>query len=347
MSSRGTSAPRRGGGQGSQGFESGRGRGFGRDDRGSGGSGASRGGYFGRGRDRRVWAGFSDQDQDEILSARPNTIYVSSEGTDDFIVPSPSGGQIDLALQVLQQGDLDDLQSPFQIRKFLQSCLLNLSNHHSVDTSAVLFNLASENGLAKLRHIMLHPEPVQDGGDVDSSIATFQAITLPLIGVLTRHSLCQTTLTRESSRVFGLVHELRHPFLKLRVQPFMNSLLDRDLAKMSSSASPLHPQYLTHEYPSYQHNQDHPHGTFGDMAPSHCALLAIIRLIYQLIMRFPDSNSGIAPHVSDLVGHVDRCCQQSETGNVRQVLLNSTLAMEMARLSTIVQNNIHDHKVSW
>ncbi|KAF9548776.1 hypothetical protein EC957_005710 [Mortierella hygrophila] len=219
------------------------------------------------------------------------------------------GLQIDLAMQVLQQSDLDDLQSPLQIRMFLQSCLLNLSNHHSVDTSAVLYNLTSENGLAKLRHIMLHPEPVQEGGDVTSSIATFQTITLPLIGVLTRQILCQMTLTRESNRVFGLVHELRHPFLKLRVQSFMNSLLDRDLAKMSSSAFPLHPQHL-------------------------------------LIMRFPDSISEIAPHVSDLAGLVDRCCQQSETGNARQVFLNPTLAIEMARLSTIVQNNTHDHKIS-
>ncbi|KAG9064778.1 hypothetical protein KI688_003037 [Linnemannia hyalina] len=337
MFSRGTFPPWHGGGQGSQGLESGRGR---------GGLDVSRGGYFGRGRDGGVKAVISDQEQDEILSARPNTMHLSSEGTDDLIVPSPSGGQIDLAMQVLQQGDLDDLQSSLQIRIFLQSCLLNMSNHHSVDTSAVLYNLASENGLAKLRHIMLHPEPVQDGGDVTSSIATFQTITLPLVGVLTRQSLCQMTLTRESSRVFGLVHELRHPFLKLRVQSFMNSLLDRDLAKMSSSAFPLHPQHLVHEYPSHQHNQRHSEDTFGGMAPSHCALLAIIRLIYQLMMRFPDSTSGIATHVNDLAGLVDRCCQQSETGNARQVFLNSTLSMEMARLSTIVQNNIHDHIVS-
>ncbi|KAG9064766.1 hypothetical protein KI688_003025 [Linnemannia hyalina] len=63
-------------------------------------------------------------------------------------------------------------------------------------------------------------------------------------------------------------------------------------------------------------------------------------------MLFPDSISGISPHVRDLAGLVDRCCQQQETGNARQVFLNSALAMDMARLSTIVQNNVHDLKVS-
>ncbi|KAF9326115.1 hypothetical protein BGZ91_002104, partial [Linnemannia elongata] len=251
-------------------------------------------------------------------------------------------GVIELAMQVLQQDDLDGLQSPLQIRMFVQSCLLNLSNHHSVDTSVVLYNLASQKGLAKLRHIMLHPEPPQDGRDVASSIMTFQTVTLPLIGVLTRQSLCQTMLTCKSNRVFGLVHDLCHAFLKLRVLPFMNTLLDRDLAKMSSSDSPPHPHYRAHEHQSHQHNQHQSEGTFGSMAPSHCALLAIIRLIYQLMMRFPDSISGIAPHFSDLAGLVDRCRQQSEAGNAKQIFLNTTLALEMSQLAKIVQGSIHD-----
>ncbi|KAG0071814.1 hypothetical protein BGZ89_009347 [Linnemannia elongata] len=342
MFSGGTFAPRRGGGQGSQSLEEGRGRGFGRGDRGRRGAEVSRGGYFGRSRGRGAWRGYSDQEQDEILTPRPNIKHVSSEGTDDLIVPFPSSCQIELAMQVLQQDDLDGLQSPLQIRKFVQSCLLNLSNHHSVDTSVVLYNLASQKGLAKLRHIMLHPEPPQDGRDVTSSIVTFQTVTLPLIGVLTRQSLCQTRLTCKSNRVFGLVHDLCHPFLKLRVLPFMSTLLDRDLAKMSSSESPPHPHYRAHEHRSHQHNQHQSEGTFGNMAPSHCALLAIIRLIYQLMMRFPDSISGIAPHFSDLAGLVDRCRQQSEAGNTKQILLNTTLALEMSQLAKIVQGSLHD-----
>lgn len=277
-----------------------------------------------------MWCGHSDQEQKEILAARPNTKHVSSEGTDDLLVPFPSDNQIELAMQVLQQSDLNDLQSPLQIRMFLQSCLLNLSNHHSVDTSAVLYNLATQKGLATLRHIILHPEHAQDG-DVTSSIVIFQTITLPLVGVLTRQNLCQTTLTRESSRVFGLVHDLCHPFLGLRVLPIMHSLLD-----MTSTAPPLPLQHQLHEHLQHQRHQD----LHSSMAPLHCALLAIARLIYQLVMRFPDSISGITPYVSDLAGLVERCRQQSETGNAKQVLLNTTLSIEMSQLFKIVQGSV-------
>ncbi|KAF8943514.1 hypothetical protein BGZ47_005375 [Haplosporangium gracile] len=339
MFPRGASVFSRARGQVSRGQERGRGRGFSHGDRGREGFDVSRGGYFGRGRGRGVWAGFSDQEQTDIMTSRLSTTHISSEGTDDLIVPSPSGGEIDLAMQVLQSDSLDALQSPVQIRKFLQSCLLNLSNHHSVDTSAVFYNLASEKGLAKLYHIMLYPEPVEDGGDITSSIVTFQTITLPLIGVLTRQSLCQSILTHQSNRVYGLVQELCHPFLGLRVLPIMHSLSKQDLTDVPSSASLLHPQYEPHEHQQQQQHQQH-QDSHNSIAMPHCALIAILRLIYQLVMRFPNSISGTATLIRDLSILVDRCRLQSETGSAKQVLFNSTLTTEMARLSTIVQNNI-------
>ncbi|KAK3837820.1 MAG: hypothetical protein JOS17DRAFT_786926 [Linnemannia elongata] len=75
----------------------------------------------------------------------------------------------------------------------------------------------------------------------------------------------------------------------------------------------------------------------SSMAQLHCARLAIARLIYQLVIRFPDSISGITSYVSDLAGLVERCRQQSETGNAKQVLLNTILSIEMSQLFKIVQ----------
>ncbi|KAF9147227.1 hypothetical protein BG015_011158, partial [Linnemannia schmuckeri] len=336
MFHRGASAFSHARGQGSRGQERGRGREFSRGDRGRGGLDVSRGGYFGKGRGRGAWAGFSDQEQTDIMATRQDTTHISSEGTDDLIVPSPSGGEIDLAMQVLQSDRLDALQSRVQIRKFLQSCLLNLSNHHSADTSAVFYNLASGKGLTKLHHIMLYPEPVEDGGDIISSTVTFQSITLPLIGLLTRQSLCQSALTHESNRIYGLVQELCHPFLGLRVLPIMHSFLEQDLTDVPSSASLLYPQRQPHEHQQHQQRQD----SHSSTAMPHCALIAILRLVYQLVMRFPNSISGTATLVSDLSILVDRCRLQSVTGNAKQVLFNSILTAEMARLSTTVRNNI-------
>jgi hypothetical protein len=78
------------------------------------------------------------------------------------------------------------------------------------------------------------------------------------------------------------------------------------------------------------------------MAPLHCTLLAIVRLIYQLVMRFPESITKTASVTKTLDGLVDRCRQQSKTGNAKQVFLSSTLDTEMNRLSTSIQDNISE-----
>lgn len=341
MISGGWSAFSRGRGQRGQKQEGGRGRGR-RGDRGRRGFESSRGSSSSRGRGRGGRSGLSDQEQTEILTTRLSTMHISSEGTDDLILPTTSGAQIGLAMLVLQRDDLGTLQSPLQIRMFLQSCLLNLSNHHSVDTSGVLLGLASERGLSKLRHIMVQPVSVKSSNGTTSLTVTFQAVILPLIGLLTRQSMCQTTLTRESNLIYGLVQELCRQFLELRVLPLMNRLLDQTLAQTSSSTPSILSSFSQQNLSPYQSHQQNQHqqDSFQSMAPLHCALLAIVRLMYQLVMRFPESITETAPPARTLAGLVDRCRQQSEAKNAKQVFLNSTLDTEMKRLSKIIQVKI-------
>ncbi|KAF9126822.1 hypothetical protein BGW39_006326 [Mortierella sp. 14UC] len=285
----------------------------------SGGWGRGRGGTEGG---DGSWNGFSDQERANILSSRKGTIHISSEGTDDLITPLTSGAQIGLAFQVLQQSGLGALRTPLQIRLFLQSCLLNLSNHHKVDTSEVFYNLASGKGLAKLRHIMEQPVSIEVTDETTSSKVSFQNVVLPLVGLLTRQSICQTVLRSESNLIYGLVKELTQEFLELAVLTNMRSLLDR------------------------QRQQGQDQDTISSSVTFPCALLAIVRLFYQTLTRFPDSASKLDHLIKNLATLVDQCLQQSERREPQQVHLNSILGMEIQQLSRITRDIIITHERS-
>ncbi|KAG0279756.1 hypothetical protein BGZ95_000288 [Linnemannia exigua] len=307
-----------------------------------GSSGSWSRGRGGRGRGRGGGGGgndLTDQEQTEILSSRKSTVYISSEGTDDLIVPSTIGVEIGLASQVLQQSGLEALQTPLQMKLFIQSCLLNLSNHHSVDTSEVFFHLTSEKGLSKLRHIMLQPVSIGGADDASSSTMFFLSVVLPLIGLLTRQSICQTVLRSESNLIYRLVKELREQFLESVILSNIRSLLNQRPAYISSRGFPA---LSSHPLQEDRHVQDILHSSDFFL----CALLSIVRLFYQVLTRFPGSASELVPLIDDLVTLVGQCLQLLEGGHAQQVHLNSTLGMEMRRLSSIIHDMISNQEQS-
>ncbi|KAG0279807.1 hypothetical protein BGZ95_000157 [Linnemannia exigua] len=198
----------RGGHGGRGGFGHGGRGGFGRGGPGAEGESSQGGGGAGRGRGR----GMSNEDKAAVGSTRPKTFQISSEGTDDIIVANPERVQLHLASLILQKPEVDKAWTQRLIRYFVNSCLLNLSNHHGVDTSGVLRDMASETGLDKLKYIMLRPMSV-DAGD-ERSVISFQYVVLPLIGVLTRQKVCQTTMTSESGMIYSAVYFHRQQFLE-------------------------------------------------------------------------------------------------------------------------------------
>ncbi|KAG0374707.1 hypothetical protein BGX24_010062 [Mortierella sp. AD032] len=278
----------------------------------------------------------------EVTSGVENSVpygEISSEGTDDVIVPSATGVPISLAMSVLGQKTPDALRTPLQMSMFLQSCLLNLSNHHSVDTSGVLYGLASDKGLEKLRHIMRQPVSIEASNEISSGKVSFQNVILPLIGVLTRQSVCQTTLTQESNLIFGLVQENSQQFLGTSVLTSIQSLLCQDLPHASFSTPSVFSSLSRHRNPNHENSLE-------AKAPLHCALLAIVRLFYQLVMRFPCSDPQMMQLIKKLTTLVKQCLQQKKTGLSQLVLLNSALFRDMKRLLGVVKDRVSGHRDS-
>ncbi|KAG0278676.1 hypothetical protein BGZ95_003404 [Linnemannia exigua] len=276
------------------------------------------------------------------MNTRRSTVNIQSEGTDDLIVPSTTGVSFALAQDVLEKGNLDSLRTSSQIEMFLQSSLISLSNHHSVDTSWVVWSLASEKGVAQLRHIMMQPVSI-DVSD-DTSTVSFQNVILPLVGLLTRQNVCQSVLTSESNAIYGLVQEYSQQFLGTSILQNMRSLLARCSVHASSSGQ-APPTQSPNSYPHQQH-QFHRDTLEGDL-PLRCALLAIVRLFYQVLTRFPNSAGALCPLVEDLIALVEQCLRQPEGENAKKIDLEFTLRTEMRRLSGIVRGMITNHDRSW
>ncbi|KAF9911845.1 hypothetical protein EC991_002148 [Linnemannia zychae] len=311
------------------------GRGF----RGRGGFHASRGGYgSGWGRDQGgggegSWEGYTHQERAEIMATSRNATltHISSDGTDDLIVPATTGVYFSLANEVLENENLDALSTPIQMEFFLQSCLAHMSNHHTVDTSWILSSLASEKGIPKLHHIMLQPVSIDSNNDSSSSTVSFQKVTVPLIGLLTRQNICQSVLTSESNIIYALVHKHNKQFLGSSVLPSVRSLLDRDSSGESLTTSP---SPRRNEQP--QLHQDSVESIFS----LPYVLLAIVRLFYQVLRRFPESAAEMGHMVEELVVLVGQCLLKSKEKHENNAILSVTLRRETERLSEIVNDNI-------
>lgn len=304
------------GGRGGHGGQGGRG---GRGGRGNFGEGASyQGGgpeRGGRGRGR----GLTDEDKAAVSSARPRTVQISSEGTDDIIIANPEGVPIHIASFILKKPEIERDWTQRAIRLFVNSCLLNLSNHHGADTSGVLRDMASETGLNRLKEIMLKPMSI-DAGD-ERSMLSFQYVVLPLIGVLTRQKICQTTMTGESGIIYSTVYFHRRQFLEDGVLNCMEDLLDRgSMDDYSRSA------HLVLRDPSVCR-----------VSSLQRALIAIVRLVYQLVKRKRDAQIEMADMVQDLHGLVLRCTTLPSNTS-EDAFENTNLSREMARLQQVVND---------
>lgn len=262
----------------------------------------------------------TDEQKAEVMTvSRTATIQVSSEGTDDVIVAASANEKLrHAAFFALSKPDFV-FGGQRQIRDFVNSCLLNMSNHHNVDTTRILTDLAAFNGSQRLKEILTRPMNV-DTGD-HKSILSFQYVILPLIGVLTRESLCQSTLATETGAIYANVYQYRKEFLENGVMVCMGTLLTRGSMQDNSVAG----RNLARD-PEICHVDSMPR-----------ALLAITRLFYQFIKRFQDSRVTMV----DLVGRLYQLqisCQSMSSNSDEDRFLNVVLAREVMRLQRIVSD---------
>ncbi|KAF9106328.1 hypothetical protein BGX27_009209 [Mortierella sp. AM989] len=327
ISNRGGYRGSRGGYRGTHGGR-GRGRGDGdgdsgynQDTTGEGSTSWQNGQGRGRGRGRGYGRGhINEEQQAQIVNPkRPNGNRVSSEGTDDIIIAAEADKQLQhIAGFVLRKKDFTGFNSQRFVRSFVNSCLLNLSNHHSVDTSGLLRELGSNVGCSRLSEILLMPMSTDAGDSIDT--LSFQFVILPLIGVLTRESVCQTTMASESGLIYSTVYVHREHFLEDGVLRCMDELLERgSLQDLSSGAIRLL-------------RQD---SSICKITSFQRALLAISRLVYQLVKRFKDAKIELSNVIKRLHTQFLKVLQLGIESDEDRYL-NMVLGSEISRLQKIV-----------
>ncbi|KAF9281867.1 hypothetical protein BGZ68_006340 [Mortierella alpina] len=299
--------------------------------RGRGGRGRGRGGGYeaarGRGRGR---GGLSEEDRAAIAAAnRPATTQITAECTDDVIVAAavPTGTVQSFAFTALRD-DFTHLSGHRQMRMFVNSCLLNLSNHHSADTTGILAGLSKTSGISRLSEIMEQRMYVDAGDSRD--LISFQYVILPLIGVLTRERVCRSTMTSETGIIYARVYEHREAFFEKGVLPCMDELLDRGSLK---DRNPTAMKVL----------QD---PSLCRVTSLQCAMIAVVRLVYQLIRRIKEAPTTMAPLVDKLYEQTVRCVSIQEI-TPENVFPSEILAREVDRLRKITadaQNKIFEPK---
>ncbi|KAF8978876.1 hypothetical protein BGZ46_006063 [Entomortierella lignicola] len=302
-----------------------RGRGRGRGDetgqQDTGGEAHQPGQAFGRGRGRgRGW--ISEEQQAQIVAPRrPLGNRVSSEGTDDIIIAAAADRQLQhVAGFILRKKDFTQFNSQKFVRSFINSCLLNLSNHHGVDTSSILTDLGSQTGCARLTDIMLMNMDI-DAGDERETLS-FQFVILPLIGVLTREAVCQSTLSNESGLIYSTAYQLREQFLENGVLRCMDRLIERGSLKDYS----LGAERLL--------RQD---SSVCKISSLQRALIAVTRLVYQFIKRFKDARIQLGGIIKKL--HRQQVAiLQLGTDSDEDRYLDIVLASEISRLQKIVND---------
>ncbi|KAF9184974.1 hypothetical protein BGZ51_003012 [Haplosporangium sp. Z 767] len=292
-----------------------------RANHGSHGSGHHAGGGRGHG-------GISEKDKETIVRAsRTKTVQVAGDCTDDIIVAVGGDEKLQhIASFFIKKKGFTGFDGQRQIRHFINSCLVNLSNHHSVDTTGLLRDLSSSPGLDRLTEIMSMPMSI-DAGDT-KNLLSFQHVALPLVGIFTRESICQTTMTSESGLIYATVYLNWRQFLEQGVIRCMGELLDR------GSLEDRHPAArMLSKDPSVCH-----------ISSLQCAMLGIVRLVYQLIKRQQDAKIALAPLVESLHQQTLRCIGQSTT-SAEIKFMNDILKEDVHRLRKIVgdtQDTLHE-----
>lgn len=216
----------------------------------------------------------SQEQKRQIVERRQDSGQISSDGTDDLIVFGDATGREDLlhyASVVLRGSRALDTQH--HMRRFINSCLMNLSNHHDIDTSRLLIELTSTSGIARMRDIMLSPMSIDAGlGKIPTS---FQYVVIPFIGLLTREKLCQTTMIQYVNIIYTHVYLHSEQFLLKGVLRCIDQLIERQSLQDSMVSDE-------------QMKLDDPTACTADSLP--LALLAITRLVFQLLTRIRDAQ---------------------------------------------------------
>ncbi|KAG0236616.1 hypothetical protein BGW42_003032 [Actinomortierella wolfii] len=274
--------------------------------------GGSRGG--GRGRGPR----YSNENITEIVAKRTTSLQVGSDATDNLLIaPKLDPNQQHLAYFYLSIKDFDGFRTQRQIRDFVHSLLVNLSNHHSVDTSGLLTSLSSPAGLSRLREILQHRMYINAGFERDRM--SFQYVVLPLIGVLTREKVCQSVLTQESGRIYAEVYYHRQEFLDEGVLPCMRELINRGSMDDTSSVG----------------RQLRADESLLQVVALQRAMLAVVRLVYQLVKRVQNAKTEMIHTVSSVRALAKDCTERSDTSQMSQ-FLNQHLERECQRLHYMV-----------
>ncbi|KAF9354491.1 hypothetical protein BGX34_010978 [Mortierella sp. NVP85] len=244
----------------------------------------------------------------------------TGEDTDELIVPPENSSNYRHIAGVILRGTVESFgkrEEQRVIRNFVNSCLLNLSDHNGMDTSGVFDLLTSEAGCACLGRILTRPMSVDAGND--GTELSFQYVVLPLVGVLTRKSVCQSVKTSAASRLYSTVYNHRKAFLDDGVLRCMDQLIKRGSIQDKSI-----------------------HGARMAVDTSLChvlsfqqAFLTISRLLYQLIKRIEDAKFELENSICGLSDQRKVCILMLGADSAGNVLGN-TLEKEIGRLVTIV-----------
>ncbi|KAF9159201.1 hypothetical protein DFQ26_006819 [Actinomortierella ambigua] len=294
--------------------------------KGSSGLWASHDGDNGNGRSRG--GQIPDKSKSEISAKRPSTAQIGSESTDDLLpAPTLSEDQQYLARWILTKDDFTGFRTQAQTRNFIHSLLVNLSNHHSVDMSGLLLDLASELGRRRLREILQHKMFINAGTHKD--YYSFQYIVLPLIGVLTRENVCQSALVQETGLIYAEVYRSRSEFIDQGILPCMKALVDKgSMNDTSTMGRQLRENPSLLQAPSLQH-----------------AMLAVIRLIYQLIKRIQGAKTEMVDTIGAVEWLVSECIKQAD-GSETASFLKENLESECRRLRSMISIPAPSNSVS-
>ncbi|KAF9139293.1 hypothetical protein BGX30_008146 [Mortierella sp. GBA39] len=271
-----------------------------------------------RGRGRGHSQRYTTENISEITTRRTTSAQIGSEATDDLLIaPTLDSEQQHLAHWYLSKIGFDGFRTQKQVRDFVHSLLVNLSNHHSVDTSGLLTDMASSTGLARLGEILQRNMVINAGFEKDRT--SFQYVVLPLIGVLTRENVCQSTLVQESGRIYAEVYVHRHLLLDQGVLPCMRELINRgSMDDLSAIGKQLRADRSLLQVVTLQR-----------------AMLAVVRLVYQLVKRIQGAKKEMVDTISVVQDLAKDCIERSDDSQMSR-FLNQHLERECQRLRYMV-----------
>ncbi|KAG0223692.1 hypothetical protein BGW41_005428 [Actinomortierella wolfii] len=182
--------------------------------------------------------------------------------------------------------------------------------------------MASSQGLARLREILQRPMSINAGNFIDRT--SFQYVILPLIGVLTRENFCQSTMVQLSETIYAEVYRHKEMFLDRGVLACMRELINRrSMDDISPDRDELRRDNSLVQVASLQH-----------------AMLAVVRLVYQLLKRVTGAKSTMGETVSDIQTLVAACIRSSDNSEM-SCFISHYLERECQRLIDMVSNTTH------